>query len=149
MAENDGTPTVMGILSHQEEDRLRFDAGPPIYAENMHRMLPNSVAILSACETAPPGPAEIVRKLNSNGVVAIVATSSKVTPELGAGILRELADVLVTKDRSTPQSLATLFRRAQAKLWAGSDLLIRSEVLKYILLGNTGISVCVPSSPAQ
>jgi hypothetical protein len=144
--EDDRTPTVVGVLSHQEEDRLRFEINDHIYAESLNRTLRSSVAILSACETAPPGPAAIVKKLNLNGVVAMVATSSKVSPEVGGNMFRELAVVAESKERSVAQPLATLFRRAQSRVWAAIDQRTRSEVLKYILLGNGGVTVCAPMS---
>lgn len=144
--ENDGTPTVLGVLSHHEDDRLRFAVNDHVYAETMHRGLGQSVAILSACESAPPGPAAIVRRLNLNGVVAVIATSSKVRPELGGAMLRELAAVAEARERTSAESLSALFRRAQARVWEDAAPEERSNVLKYMLLGNGGVTVCGPST---
>lgn len=143
--DDEDPPTVLGVLSHQSEDRLRFAANDDVYAESMNRPFANSVAILSACETAPPGPAAIVHRLNRNGFVAIIATSSKVSPRIGAGMLRELAAVAEAKERPEPRMLATLFRTAQARLWSEEPPELRSNILKFMLLGNGGVTVCGPA----
>lgn len=145
--EQDATPSVIAVLSHQEEDRLRFDRNSYVYAENMHRTLTRSVAILSACETAPPVSGALVRKLNRNGVVAMIATSSKVRPELGGSMLRELASVIETGDREDAEPIALLFRRAQAQAWKEIQLddRARSSVLKYMLVGNGAVRICRPA----
>lgn len=143
----DDAPTALAVLSHHEQNALRFAVDQAVLPEHFTRTLKGSIAILSACGSAPPGPGAVVQHLNRSGVVAIIGTTSNVAPAMGAAMLRALARSAETSMRPEARSLSQLFRQAQRDLFenAASEGHKPSDVLKYILLGHAGVQICTPA----
>jgi hypothetical protein len=144
----DEAPVSLAVLSHHEENALRFTSEEAVFAENINRSLDGSIAILSACGSAPPGPGAVVHRLNRSGVVAIIGTTSNIRPDVGAAMLRALAAAGESAARPDAMTLAQVFRRAQKMLFerASVEGYVPSDVLKYMLLGDAGVRICTPAA---
>jgi hypothetical protein len=145
--EDEEIPTALAVLSHYRDDSLRFYPDEALYAENFNRPLKGSIAILSACGSAPPVSGGIVRRLNENGVATVIGTTSKIQPQFGASMLRELAAAGESPARSESTTLARVLRQAQARLFKGAQDAghAPSDVLKFVLLGHAGMRLCTPA----
>lgn len=145
---DDDLPEAIGVLSHHEQNAIRFDPGQALFAENISRRLTGSIAILSACGSSPPGQGAVVSQLNRNGVIAVIGTLTKVTPRFGAEMLQVLATAGESRMRTVATPLAVVFRRAQKVLFEKSteEGYPPSDVLSYTLLGHSGVRVCTASS---
>jgi hypothetical protein len=84
-------------------------------------------------------------------VVAVIGTSTKVTPQFGAAMLRALGAASESALRTKATPLAVLFRRAQKQLFdtAIVEGLAPTDVLTYTLLGHAGVRICTPAASAD
>jgi len=136
--------TVLATLSHHDRDRLYF-ASESIMSTGFHRRFNHpSIAILDGCGTGNMGAADIVRALNQRGVSAVIATSTEISPALGADFLASLDDTLNGSPAPMPLELAmfTTLRTLAQKSRSPASGPYGPLVLTYALLGNGQLPVC-------
>jgi len=140
-------PTVLATLSHHDRDRLYFSS-ESIMSTGFHRQFPNpSIAILGGCGTGNIGATDIVRALNHHGVAAVVATSSEISPILGADFLATFDDILSTQPSGHMSLELAMFNTLQAlasKEPSRTSGPYGPAVLAFALLGNGNLQICAP-----
>lgn len=147
---------ALTVLSHHEHNMLFFNGqtkSPAVFADDFRRRdfeVP-SLAILDACGTGSPAAYVIAQNLNEKGVSTIIATSTKVDPELAGRFL----DLLLTQVRDHGKSEG--FDIGQARYAAIRALRELPEsrpsgpkALLFSLAGNGNLPVCLPDqSPSR
>jgi hypothetical protein len=149
-SDDEAQSTVLATLSHHDRNRLYFSS-ESIMSTAFHRGFASpSIAILDGCGTGNAGAAEIVLALNNRGVEAIVATSTEISPALGAYFLATLDEIASSSaGKSTPlemvvfRTLRSLAQRAPSDSAAPYG----PSVLAYALLGNGNVQICATKSP--
>lgn len=138
-------PTVLATLSHHARDRLYFSS-ESIMSTGFHRQFPNpSIAILGGCGTGNIGATDIVRALNRHGVSAVVATSTEISPILGADFLTTLDDALSAQSPGSVSLELAMFNTLQSlatKEPSKTSGPYGPAVLVFALLGNGNLQIC-------
>src|SRR5579863_163050 len=145
-------PIVLATLSHHDRDRLYFSS-ESIMSTGFHRQFANpSIAILGGCGTGNIGATDIVRALNHHGVAAVIATSSEISPVLGADFLSTLDDTLSAQP-SAPRTLELVMfntlRTLAAKEPSKTSGPYGPSVLAYALLGNGNLQICTAAKKGE
>jgi len=142
----DSPATILATLSHHDRDRLYFRSSESIMSTGLHRRFASpSIAILDGCGTGNIGAIDIVRALNRNGVTAVIATSTEISPPLAADFLSTLDETLSSRESADmPLTLVmfTTLTRLQTKHRSKTDGPYGPFVLAYSLLGNGNLKLC-------
>jgi hypothetical protein len=91
------------------------------------------------------GATDIVRALNRHGVAAVIATSTEISPMLGADFLSTLDETLSAQQSAgMPLDLAMFdtLRILEAKEATKTSGPYGPVVLAYTLLGNGNLQIC-------
>ena len=144
-SDRESPSTILATLTHHDRDRLYFSA-ESIMSTGFHRQFANpSMAILSGCGTGNMGATDIVRALNRNGVAAVIATSTEISPMLGADFLSTLDETLRAQQSAGMTLELAMFetlRVLEAKEPTKTSGPYGPLVLAYTLLGNGNLQIC-------
>jgi hypothetical protein len=146
-AKGDQRNTAVLILSHHDANRLYFLGNDALESKGVSRHLkPPSVVILNACGTGSPGAWDFVRKFNSNGASAAIATSISVEANMAGLFLMRLMEELKNDE---PLGQAK-FDAALAVSKMNQPAPNQTEkygprILIYVLAGNGGLTLCTPA----
>jgi hypothetical protein len=139
-------PSALLVLSHHSDNRLSFGANGQSLSLNFARSFARpSLAVLNGCGTGGPGGAELIRKVNELGMMAVVATSTEVYPKMAGDFMNCLAQVL--RDAPGTTIGTTYFdalRCLHGKAPQEKGKTYGAHVLAYTLLGNGNLKLCRP-----
>jgi hypothetical protein len=145
-------PTILLIQSHHAEDRLYWTENKKPYiapGDFLFRFGFPSIAILNACETSASDEDGFVKKLNTLGVDAVVATSSQVDGYMTGRFVFCLKKILKESKDKKALPLSQLFHDATVRcLWneknepSAFKQPFQANALKYIILGNGDLQIC-------
>lgn len=146
------TPAGLFILSHHEDNEVRFVAADNITSGAVRReFVEPSIVVFNACGTAKPLANQFLAQLNKRGFTSIVATITEVEAAMAGAFMScwssEMANLPPPGDR-----VGNIFARSIQCLHALKDAntgasRFGSKVLSYVLLGDTSTRICPAKQP--
>jgi hypothetical protein len=139
------------LMSHHDEDRIFFDPSGQNTIEAVgvqRRFQAPSFAFLNACGTGKPGAIEFLRRFNERGVNTIIVTNTSVDAELAGQFAATFLSYLQQHPVGSGYKLGDAWFDTVRKVASMTDRngkKFGARALAYMLAGDAGTEVCVPS----
>lgn len=140
------SPSAVVVLSHHNRNQLSFDSDDMAQSDAIQRRFSQpSIAIFNGCGTAKAGANEFIRQLNARGIGTVIATSAEVEGIMAGDFMNCLNAILQQHENDTGYTIAEAYldtiRCLRTEKGHGA------RALKYTLLGNGNLRLCLPKKP--
>jgi outer membrane protein OmpA-like peptidoglycan-associated protein len=143
--QKDNGSAIITAMSHHGKGALSDSSGEVLALNVRREFTQPSVAILNGCGTMEPGATDFIKELNERGVTTVIATSTSVESPMAGDFLsclgqeiekaREAEEKEITVSDAFVRTLKCLYKNP-----VGYDM----QVLKYSLLGDGNLRLCIP-----
>ncbi len=150
-SQKEDPPTILVTLSHHNSDQLYFfqddsERDNPLSEADINRKFAQpSVAILDGCGTGAEGAVQLIRALNNHGFTTIIATSTEIDGFMAGAFLSVFSEEI---SKPIPIGLAywkTIQKLSKIEPDVTTPGPFGANALKFVLLGNSNVSLCLPS----
>ena len=141
---DEGSAAIIAMSHHGKG--VLSDSSGEVLALNLKRQFTEpSIAILNGCGTMEPGATDFIKALNERGVNTVIATSTSVESPMAGDFLTCLGQEIkkAQNEGKNEISMSDAFARTLRCLYQkdnGYDM----KVLKYSLLGDGDLRLCIP-----
>jgi hypothetical protein len=142
--------TALTVLSHHDRDTLFYTPQDKVLSKHIQRRFnAPSIAILNGCGTGGLGGADLVRYFNNAGIQTVIATSTDVNTEMAGDLFSCLSDNLKKNAANNEYFLSQAYfdtmQCLRSKRPSGPVAEeYGARVLRYTLLGNANVRLCLP-----
>jgi len=141
----DETATAIVVLAHHGKNTFS-DGQSSLPSSSVKRAFSQpSIAILNGCGTMEPGGTDFIKQLNERGVTTVIATSTPVDEKMGGDFINCFGKVVeeIDKEATKRITISKAFVKTLTCLYSENPN-YGTNVLRYSLLGNGDLSLCVP-----
>jgi len=146
--EEDKEPAAIIVMSHHEKGALSDSSGEVLALNVKRRFSQPSIAILNGCGTGEPGATEFIKELNDRGVMTVIATSTSVeSPMAGHFVTCFGQEIEAARKRGQKEIAVSDAFTGTLKCLHKKPNKYDMKVLKYSLLGDGNLCLCIPEVP--
>jgi copper chaperone CopZ len=146
--QKDKEPAAIITMSHHEKGALSDSSGEVLALNVKREFSQPSIAILDGCGTGEPGATEFIKELNDRGVMTVIATSTSVESPMAGHFISCFGQEIEAARKSGQKEIAVsaVFTGTLKCLYKKPNK-YGMKVLKYSLLGDGNLRLCIPGVP--
>jgi hypothetical protein len=146
--QEDNDPALIIAMSHHGKGALSDSSGEVLALNVKRQFAQPSIAILNGCGTVAPGFTDFIKELNERNITTVIATSTQVEASMAGDFITCLGQQIKTAKEKGEKEIAVsdAFVRTLKCLY-GKPSHYDVKVLKYSLLGDGNLRLCIPSAP--
>jgi hypothetical protein len=146
--ERDKEPAAIITMSHHEKGALSDSSGEVLALNVKREFSQPSIAILDGCGTGEPGATEFIKELNDRGVMTVIATSTSVESEMAGHFVSCFGqEIEAARKRGQKEIAVSDAFTGTLKCLHKKPNKYDMKVLKYSLLGDGNLRLCIPGVP--